>query len=140
MRETTREIAVSRIPKEKNQAFKEDEKFIEFITNELTREISERLIKAIEANDEIVIKKPVLKVSDFDGRYPPTYYVEYRKTVDWEPLVRCKDCKHCKHSFGYTTEYGLYFCLTCVALDRDVDDEFFCSYGERRDDEDRRSC
>lgn len=110
--------AVSRIPKDKNQALKEDEMSIEFITNELTREISERLIKVIEANDEIVIKKPVLKVSDFDGRYPPTYYVEYRKTVDWEPLVRCKDCVH-RHQ------------TTCPFLIANSNDDF-CSRGERR--------
>ena len=43
------------------------EKIVEFITNELTKEISERLIQVLKANYEIIPKKPV--------------------------LVRCKDCK-----------------------------------------------
>lgn len=127
------ETAVSRIPKENIDYLKDDEKFIEFITNELTREISERLIKVLEENDEIVIKKPVLKVSGFDGRYPPSYYVEYRKTVDWEPLVRCKDCKH--NSLRMVG--GNAFCELGIGLSQIYD---FCSLGERRDNEDRRSC
>ena len=86
MRETT----VSHISKEQIDYLKEDEKFIEFITNELTRNLSERVMQVLETNDDIIIKKPVLQVSD----YPPTYSVEYRKTLDWEPLVRCKDCSH----------------------------------------------
>lgn len=119
-----RETAVSRVPKEKSAFVKDDEKYIEFITNELTREISERLIKALEANDEIIIKKPVLRVSE----YPPTGYVEYRKTVDWEPLVRCKDCVH-RHQT--TCPF-----LIAYAYKASSDDDF-CSYGERRENEDR---
>ena len=86
MKETT----VSLIPKEQLDYLKEDEKFIEFITNELTRGLSERVMQVLETNDDIIIKKPVLQVSD----YPSTYSVEYRKTLNWEPLVRCKDCSH----------------------------------------------
>lgn len=43
------------------------ERIVEFITNKLTEEISERLIRVLEENYEIIPKKPV--------------------------LVRCKDCK-----------------------------------------------
>ena len=60
-----------------------------------------------------------------------TYFPLTLLTADVAEVVRCKDCKH---SFGYTTGYGLYGGLTCEALDRDVDDDFFCAYGERRDD------
>ena len=117
-----RETAVSRIPKENIDYLKDDEKFIEFITNELTKEISERIIRALEESDWIVVKKPVLKVSE----YP--FYVEYRKTVDWEPLVRCKDCVH-RHQ------------ATCPFLIANAykasSDDDFCSRGERRGNEDR---
>ena len=117
-----RETAVSRIPKENIDYLKDDEKFIEFITNELTKQISERIIRALEESDWIVVKKPVLKVSE----YP--FYVEYRKTVDWEPLVRCKDCVH-RHQ------------ATCPFLIANAykasSDDDFCSRGERRGNEDR---
>lgn len=86
MRETT----VRHIHKEEMDYIGDDKKFIEFITNELTRNLSERVMQVLETNDDIIIKKPVLQVSD----YPPTHFVEYRKTLDWEPLVRCKDCSH----------------------------------------------
>lgn len=114
------ETAVSLVPKEE-VAFlreKEDKKFFEFITNELSKEISERLIKALEDNDEIIIKKPVLRISE----YGPLDSVEYRKTVNWEPLVRCKECK------WHTEEApGMVFCSEL--LGRWVHENFFCAYG-----------
>ena len=46
---------------------------------------------------------------------------------DWEPVVRCKDCKHHK--------YGKY-CECCAGHPEYIwEDDDFCSYGERRDDD-----
>ena len=73
----------------------------EMFTNELTKRISERLIRALEENYEIIPKKPV---------------------------VRCKDCKHLVRSEG-----------VCKVLSNNyeppvyVDDDDFCSRGERRE-------
>lgn len=118
-----KESAVSLIPKEKLDYFKDDEEFTEFVINELTKQISERLIKVLEANDDIVIKKPVLKVSDFQ---PANNYVEYRKSVEWEPLVRCKDCK-------WFNDFG---CAIRIVDESDKPrDDDFCSFGERRENE-----
>jgi len=118
MRETT----VSLIPKEQVDYLKDDKKFFEFITNELTKNLSERVMQALEENDDIVIKKPVLRVSE----YPPTHSVEYRKILDWEPLVRCKDCKHwCIHK-----HLEIPWCRA-MHIDRNAED--FCSDGERRE-------
>ncbi len=114
MRETT----ASLIPKEQLDHLKEDEKFIEFIKNELTKGISERLIQVLETNDDIVIKKPVLSVSE----YPPLHSIEYRKTVDWEPLVRCKDCMYFDRAEKYCCEF-----LT-------AEEDGFCKWGERREE------
>ena len=114
MRETT----VSLIPKEQIDYLKGDEKFIEFITHELTKEISERIIQVLEASDEIILKKPVLRVSE----YQPTNSIEYRKTVDWELLVRCKDCK-------WFNDFG---CAIRIVDESDKPKEDdFCSFGER---------
>jgi hypothetical protein len=120
-----KETAVSLIPKEQIEYLKEDEKFIEFIKNELTKKISERLIQILETSDEIIIKKPVLRIY----KYQPTNSIEYRKTVDWEPLVRCKDCKwgrkvcgniECSVDLNAPTEYHGY--------------DWFCPNGERSED------
>lgn len=114
MRETT----VSHIPKEEVDYLKNDIKYIEFIKNELTRRISERLIQVLEENYEIILKKPVLEISE----YPPTHSVEYRKSVEWEPLVRCRDCKN--------WDMGV-----CTKLNRATNLHQFCDFGERRTDE-----
>lgn len=119
MRETT----VSLIPKEEIAFLKEDKKFTEFIINELTKQISDRLIQILETNDEIIIKKPVLRVSE----YWPTYSVEYRKSVDWEPLVRCKDCKQHEDE-----EPGMVYCPIIVG--GWVSKDFFCKWGKRREE------
>ena len=43
-------------------------------------------------------------------------------------VVRCKDCKHSYETVGVRIcSYGV--CVDCV-----VRDDFYCSYGERRDD------
>lgn len=46
--------------------------------------------------------------------------VEYAPTIDAVPVVRCKDCKH-----------HFYCCRGSIP----VDDNGFCSAGERKDDD-----
>ena len=50
---------------------------------------------------------------------------ENAPSVDAVEVVRCKDCKHC-------TEIGL---PRCRRTRRNILDDDFCSYGERRDEE-----
>ena len=137
------ETAVSLVPKEE-VAFlreKEDKKFFEFITNELSKAISDRLIQVLESNDEIIIKKPVLRISE----YGPLDSVEYKKIVNWTPLVRCKDCKHRPvdtggHGDGFDIEFPDNIC-PCQVEDPYCSwgpkDNWFCPSGERREDDGR---
>ena len=47
--------------------------------------------------------------------------------LDWESVVRCRDCKHRK-------EYnGLYH--RCSVFERTVKNDDYCSFGERKDGE-----
>lgn len=123
--EKMRETTVRHISKEAFDHFNEDKKFIDFITDELTKEISERIIQALEAlapSGEIIVKKPVMSFSEFR----PTCSVEFRKTVEWEPLVRCKDCK-------WFNDLG---CAIRIVDESDKPKEDdFCSFGERRNDD-----
>ncbi len=57
---------------------------------------------------------------------------EYQ-AADMVEVVRCKDCKH--NSLRMVS--GNAFCDLGIGLSQIYD---FCSLGERRDDEDRRSC
>ena len=54
----------------------------------------------------------------------------YMEKHDIVEVVRCKDCKR---ATGWTTINGLYGGLTCESLDMDVNEDFFCAYGERRE-------
>lgn len=49
-------------------------------------------------------------------------------TVDAVPVVRCKNCK-------YYYECGVNFCDR-LGMDCPGDSDFFCSYGERKEDKD----
>lgn len=122
--EKMRETTVMHISKEQYDHFKDDKGFIEYITDELTRKISERIIQALEASDEIIVKKPVLKVSEYPHSFVPTY-VEYRKSVEWEPLVRCKNCEYRDPGTGLCEGRGWPMQL--------VPGDGFCDRGKRRE-------
>ena len=48
------------------------------------------------------------------------------------PLVRCKDCKHCEYASNrIPTEQA----WVCYKLGIDVEQDWFCADGERKDDE-----
>lgn len=52
---------------------------------------------------------------------------------DWEPVVRCKDCKYA-HMYayinGFAVDSGDIFCS--LSMNARLQDDF-CSYGERKD-------
>lgn len=51
-------------------------------------------------------------------------------TVDAAPVVRCKDCQFSK----YFEESGTRKCRTQGGLYRTVQDDDFCSYGEKKEE------
>lgn len=59
-----------------------------------------------------------------DGVYA---IIEQFPAADVMPVVRCKDCKH-----SYDDISGL-CCSHGVCVDCNVPEDFFCSYGERKD-------
>ena len=117
-----KETAVSLVPKEEAEYFnmKDDKDFINFITDKLTEEISRRIMIALEASGEIVLKKPQLKVSEYPTEHSGEY-VEYRKTVEWNPLVRCRNCK--------SWDVGI-----CTKMNRATNPYQFCDFGEKVED------
>ena len=54
--------------------------------------------------------------------------VSVTPTVDAVEVVRCKECKH-----RYTASSGVIFCQQHLTMSANDDD--FCSYGERKDNE-----
>lgn len=61
----------------------------------------------------------------------PSQYIEALPAADVAPVVRCKDCEYsCKDETGRTCE-GYWYELSEFAVP--VEDDGFCSYGERKD-------
>lgn len=88
-----------------------------------------RLIDA----DELVSK--IDELSEGAGFYKPIYEgfskaVKNQPTIDAVPVVRCKDCKY--HRIMETKESFLWW-HNCKLLCADIDEDDFCSYGERKD-------
>lgn len=62
------------------------------------------------------------------------YMLEDAPTADVAPVVRCRDCKHCEYAWNrIPTEQA----WVCYKLGIDVEQDWFCADGERREDEDR---
>ena len=47
--------------------------------------------------------------------------VKNASTIDAETVIKCKDCKHCKH-------------WICTMFDKITYETFFCAYGEKMDE------
>ena len=122
-----KETAVFNVSKECFANQKEDSGFVEFIAKQISSELSERVMEILDREEEIIVRQSDLRVSEF----VPTQSIEYRRQINWSPLVRCKDCKHNYHNMipGGEAEHG---CTKCIGLPITAD--FFCSWGERRED------
>ena len=57
----------------------------------------------------------------------PTAEIDDAPTIDAVEVVRCRDCKHYIVE-GITTQYGW-----CHEYKHSVNEDDFCSYGERRE-------
>ena len=61
--------------------------------------------------------------------------IEMAKSADVQEVVRCKDCKHLKYDRDFTT--GRYCSLRNVNGGKYCKDDDFCSYGKRKDGNER---
>ena len=68
----------------------------------------------------------------FRGKSQAMYRDEIRSvpTADVVEVVRCKDCKFQKVEYGWNCKRY----KVCINFDLPMDDEDFCSWGERRED------
>lgn len=56
--------------------------------------------------------------------------IQNAPTIDAVPVVRCKDCKHCEYASNrIPTEQA----WVCYKLGIDVEQDWFCADGERKD-------
>lgn len=91
-----------------------------------------RMPRLIDANE---ILKSEHQHYDYrsDEYYVHVRDIENAPTVDAEPVVRCKNCKYCsvdRHADGNVPDY------VCIEMDCGVEPNGFCSWGEKREDDD----
>lgn len=116
-----KETAVFNVGKEALAFNKNDTGFKEYIIKHLSTELVDRIMTILEHEPEIVIRQSDLLVEEF----MPTNSVMYRRFVEWNRLVRCKDCRFYDPEDNWCRRLGL-----CGAFNA----ESFCSHGERRED------
>ena len=65
-----------------------------------------------------------------EERYPCSHLIRMavgeQRTVDAVEVVRCKDCR-------WRKERGLCYMISGTGVGTGTGDDFFCSYGERKD-------
>lgn len=117
-----KETAVANIPKEYLLYLRDDIGFVEKnIIKRISSELAERIMAILEREEEIIVRQSDLRVSEF----MPTNSVEYKRQINWSPLVRCKECKH------YWKNNPSDDVPVCLASPKD---DAFCSEGERKED------
>ena len=125
MQKPYKETAVENIPKENLAYFNGDGSgYTDFLIKQLSAQLAERIMTVLSHEGEIVASLSDLRVEE----YMPTNSIEYRRQINWSPLVRCKDCKH-RDPEDHKCDSGEMERAGCIFK---VGDEYFCAYGERR--------
>ena len=94
------------------------------IVSDAVEKVDEYIVKYVQQIGVNVDKDELIKVLKFDrGQYEKGW-----NDRDNE-IVRCKDCKWYKRKYPWN---GIY---ECSYLEAPMDDDDFCSWGERREDE-----
>lgn len=86
----------------------------------MQNDMRDRLLRLIYEAEEKFTDRPVLDIEKF--------VADHLIANDVVPVVRCKDCKHCRKDtyFDYCDKYSRPFDKLYVEKDH------FCSYGERK--------
>ncbi len=75
-------------------------------------------------------KQSLMKYRYDRGKYDAFYemldIINEQPTLDYEPVVHCRDCKHRNKEYSETF---------CEVLGRLTNDNFYCSYGTKMDEE-----
>ena len=111
------ENVVYHIPKESYDYVIKD-RFVDDINNYLLDKLGDCVMKNLVAEGEIVVKLSELCKEEFT----PTNSIYLKRQIAWEPLVRCRECKHYNGHERY------------CEIDHFARENGFCSYGKRRTD------
>jgi len=97
--------------------------FVQYIADNIIRELSEKVLDRAKFSDVIVSLKP-MRITE----QPSWNQLEYRRNMTVADLVRCKDCR-----WHEREQPGMVYCPATVG--GWVEEDWFCKGGERKDDE-----
>ena len=115
----------------------EGDEYIGYVKNALSKKMAEGMLDILSREPSIAVIKQDLKSSADYWRDEACY----RASLEWKPLVKCKECKHRPEQpipcvfqeYPNMTRFDLQFpdgvCPSCEY----PPDDFFCAYGERED-------
>lgn len=124
MKETTMRL----VDKNTLMALKDEtwERFVQdYIVTELSADLGHRLMDILKDEKEITVRLSDVRTEEsvLDQG------IEYRQMMDWNPLVRCKDCKYHDGLDGQCPVQS----TGDPFYDYKPDDNWFCADGERRE-------
>ena len=131
-----KETAVLLVSKEHLAFMKDDKGFKEYIVKRLSSELGNRIMGILEREEEIILRRSDLRVRE----HMPTNSVEYRRQINWNPLVRCKDCKWWdkyseKRGYCMAAKHGFMSSHWEIGIYRIYDEDFFCADAEPKEKE-----
>ena len=112
-------------------------KYVEFLKEKLSKRMAEGVMDILSREPSVAITKQDLKsFPDFDRNE-----ANYQASIEWKPLVKCKECKHRpKQPYPGAEGFNLqfpdgacpYYCDDGYYCEYPPDD-FFCANGERKE-------
>lgn len=102
---------------------------IEIIYGDITKQIDNDIYRVTQKYDIKVDKNELIQALAYDrDQYNKGYADGKRDAMD--ELVRCKDCKYWEQGKDYEP-----YCNHWGNMMTDTKGDYFCSYGERKDNE-----
>lgn len=112
-----------------NSFLSSDPGFLEWISSSISTELGKGIADVLSNGKEYIVQ---MRMKQFESPIAELQnHTEIRGSVSFEPLIRCKDCKH----FNRNPDIMGYY--ECTHFNAEIDsDNSFCSYGERRENDD----
>ena len=102
----------------------------EDIRRELAETLAKRLVQILDTPGEMIVK-----MSDVKSEEDPTREeIKFTRIIEWEPLIRCINCKYWLPSIGWNGDQ-YHYCSHPDYHEPNVNEDDFCKKAEKRKNE-----
>lgn len=127
MEKMNKETAVFAVPPFELERINDNKEYFDGIVRHIATQLYDRLIGILDTEKEVIVKRSDLITVEEPG----LHQVQFRESINWRPLVRCKDCKF--YGFFGRVKICKYWAGDPYEAAAPEEDDF-CSFAERRDD------